>query len=329
MGYTRTGYFDNMTGISPPMQDVYRRILQVAEVDVAVMLLGESGTGKELAARSIHRRSPRVDGPFIAVNTGAIAPQLVHSELFGHVKGAFTGAYTSRKGRFELADGGTLFLDEISTMPEETQVVLLRVLEGQRIWKVGGKRSKRIDVRLICASNESLLQDMEAGRLSIREDLFHRLNVFVIQLPPLREHTEDIPLLVEEFIQMYNVQFDKEAKDISPETLQALKGYMWPGNVRELKNVIQRAVILCTDQITLKELPDRIRPASFEANDRIEIEVGASMKEIERIVIERTLRKMGGNKKETAKVLGISRKALYDKIARYSIALPSKPNGNP
>ena len=301
------------------MQEVYRKILQVAEVDIAVMLLGESGTGKELAARSIHRRSPRADGPFVPVNTGAIAPQLVHSELFGHVKGAFTGAYTSRKGKFELADGGTLFLDEISTMPEETQVALLRGLENRTIQRVGGKRFKRVDVRLICASNEDLLQDMEAGRLRIREDLFHRLNVFVIYLPPLRERIEDIPLLIEEFIQMYNAQFDKQVRGISPEALQALKGYMWPGNVRELKNVIQRAVVLSTDWITLKELPDRIRPASSDVSDRIEIEVGSSMKEVERIVIERTLQHMGGNKKETAKVLGISRKALYDKIARYGI----------
>ncbi len=302
------------------MQEVYQKILQVAEVDVAVMLLGESGTGKELAARSIHRRSPRADRPFVPVNTGAISPQLVHSELFGHVKGAFTGAYESRKGKFELADGGTLFLDEISTMPEETQVALLRVLDSRTIQRVGGKRFKRVDVRLICASNEDLLQDMEVGQLSIREDLFHRLNVFVIQLPPLRKRIKDIPLLAEEFLRMYNARFDKQVGEVSPEALQALKGYTWPGNVRELKNVIQRAVILSSNQITLKELPDRIRPDFSEVSDRIEIKVGSSMEEVERLVIERTLRHMEGNKKETAKVLGISRKTLYDKIARYGIA---------
>ena len=316
----RAGHLDNTIGVSSPMQEVYRKILQVAEVHVAVMLLGESGTGKELAARSIHRRSPRADGPFVPVNTGAIAPQLVHSELFGHVKGAFTGAYESRKGKFELADGGTLFLDEISTMPEETQVALLRVLDSRTIQRVGGKRFKRVDVRLICASNEDLLQDMEVGQLSIREDLFHRLNVFVIQLPPLRKRIKDIPLLAEEFLRMYNARFDKQVGEVSPEALQALKGYTWPGNVRELKNVIQRAVILSSNQITLKELPDRIRPDFSEVSDRIEIKVGSSMEEVERLVIERTLRHMEGNKKETAKVLGISRKTLYDKIARYGIA---------
>lgn len=233
--------FDDMIGASAPMQAVYRSIRQVAEVDMPVLILGESGTGKELVAHSIHRRSPRAQGPFVPVHTGAIP---IRRELCGHMKGAFAGAHGTRKGRFEQAQGGTLFLDEISAMGEETQAALLRVLETQQIQRVGGERLRRVDIRLICASNENLVGDLEAGTLGLREDLFDRLNVFVIRLPALRERVADIPLLVEAFIGAYAERLGAKVGAITSEALEALKRYGWPGNVRELKNVIQQAVLL-------------------------------------------------------------------------------------
>lgn len=310
---------DDLIGGSKPMLDVYDKIRIVANTDVAVLLLGESGTGKELAARSIHRRSSRADGPFVPVNTGAISPDLVYSELFGHVKGAFTGAFENRKGRFEQADGGTLFLDEIGTMEKRTQIAFLRVLESNIVRPVGGKRNRKVDSRLICASNLDLLDDMAQGVLTIREDLFHRLNVFVIQFPPLDERMEDIPLLAEAFVEMYEDKFDKELDGLTPEALDALKRYSWPGNVRELKNAIQRAVLVADSSVTFADLPERIRRFG-DTEEILRIPVGSSIKTIERIAIEETLKHTDGNKKNAAQLLGISRKTLYDKIHRYNIS---------
>ena len=315
----RAARFDTLTGTSQRMLEIYEKIRVVADTNVPVLLLGESGTGKELVARATHRRSERADGPFVAVNTGAISPELVYSELFGHVKGAFTGAFESRKGRFEQAEGGTLFLDEIGTMEERTQVALLRVLESHAVQRVGGKRNRRVDVRLICASNEDLLQDMEKGRLTIREDLFHRLNVFIIQLPPLRERVEDLPLLAEEFLRMYADRFEKELDGFTPDALDALGEYSWPGNVRELKNAIQRAALLAEGMVTLGDLPERIQRFGDTARV-IRIPLGSSMQAIEQTAIQETLRYTDGNKSKAAELLGITRKTLYDKIRRYDIS---------
>jgi len=308
---------DKLVGRSRPMQKVYRQIRLSSSADVHVLLTGESGTGKELVARSIHSQSDRSTGEFIAVNTGAIEPNLIASELFGHVKGAFTGARSSRKGMFEMAHGGTLFLDELSTMDEQTQISLLRVLDEKVITKVGGSREIRVDVRITAATNASLEDEVEAGRF--REDLYHRLNVFTIHVPSLRERKSDIKVLSEFFLTQFSHKFGKTAKMISKEALKLLREYDWPGNVRELKNSIQRAVLLCdSETITSEVLPDRLK-LKPSANDQISLKVGATLADAERALIIATLSHFNGNKKETARALGISRKSLYNKIRKYDI----------
>src|SRR2546426_2059728 len=232
--------FDELVGQHPEMQKLYRLISQVARTTTTVVITGESGTGKELIARAIHRQGPRRDKPFVAVNPAALSDSLVESELFGHEKGAFTGAYQRKLGRFELAQGGTLFLDEISSLKPELQAKLLRVLQEREIERVGGTRSIRIDARIIVATNTDLKQAVAQG--TFREDLYYRLNVMPITVPPLRERREDIPLLVPHFIRRYNQAFNKRVEGLAPEALSVLGEYSWPGNVRELQNVIERLV---------------------------------------------------------------------------------------
>ncbi len=249
--------FHNIVGKSEPMQRVYALIRKVAPTKATVLITGESGTGKELIARAIHFNSPRKTGPFISVNCGALPENLLESELFGHERGAFTGAVGLRKGRFELAHGGTLFLDEISEMSPPLQVKLLRALQEMRFERVGGTETLHVDVRVVAASNRNLKEEVAAGRF--RSDLFFRLNVVHVQLPSLRERPSDIPLLAQHFLRKYEKQTGREGLRFRPETLRALLDYSWPGNVRELENVVERAVILCPhEEITLEDLPAEI-----------------------------------------------------------------------
>ena len=311
--------FEEMYGESPPMQEVFRQIRQAASTDMPVLLVGETGTGKELAARAIHRNSDRRDGPYIPVNAGAIPKELVASELFGHEKGAFTGAGERSKGKFELARDGTLFLDEIGSVDEKVQVSLLRIIEQKRVYRLGGNRGIATNARLVAASNESLFDAIEQGQF--REDLFYRLNVFRITLPPLRDRREDIPLLIDEFLKRYNGDFDKDIVGISPECLSVMQAYDWPGNVRELKNVVQRAVLVCSGDVILREhLPSRFQKVKGRPPHRgVIFEIGTTLDQMEREMIVRTLAAAKNNRKHTAEILGISRRALYNKLRKHGI----------
>ena len=246
-----------LIGSGPAMQDVYRLTRQVARSNASVLLLGETGTGKELIANAIHRLSPRGSGPFVRVNCGALAENLLESELFGHVRGAFTGAIDNRIGRFEAAHTGTVFLDEVNSTTPKLQVKLLRVLQEHEFERVGDTQTIRVDTRVIAASNRDLPEEVEAGRF--REDLYYRLNVVTIYLPPLRERREDIPELVAHFIRIYNRENDRDVPRIEPEAMQALVDYDWPGNVRELQNYIERAIVLAPgSELTRDLLPEAI-----------------------------------------------------------------------
>ncbi|NQT53859.1 sigma-54-dependent Fis family transcriptional regulator [bacterium] len=309
--------FEKLVGESQPMQGVYRQIRQAGATDVPVLLLGETGTGKDLVAQAIHNQSARSDGPFMAVNLGAMPMELVASELFGYERGAFTGAREAHPGRFEQTHGGTILLDEIGTADEKVQVSLLRLIEKKRFHRLGARRERKTDVRVIAASNEDLEESVRRGRF--REDLFFRLDVFRITLPALRDRAPDIPLLVDEFLRRYNEQFDKRVIGVAPECLALLERYEWPGNVRELKNVVQRAVLVCEGETVLAEhLPPRFRPAR-RARIKVAFEVGTPLAEVEREMIVRTLEETGNNKKRAAELLGISRRALYNKLRKHQI----------
>ncbi len=309
--------FEQIVGQSEPMQRVYRQIRQAAATDVPVLLIGETGTGKDLVARSIHRRSNRSDGPFRAVNLGAVPKDLVASELFGHEKGAFTGATEKRKGEFELAHDGTIFLDEIASVNEKVQVSLLRLLESKEFQRLGGARTIETNARLVAASNQDLAEEVDEDEF--REDLYYRLDVFRISLPPLRERRSDIPLLIEEFVQRYNKQFDRDVRGISPECVGLLENHEWPGNVRELKNAVQRAVLVCDGSVLLPEnLPPRFREEKT-VRPTITVEVGTSLEEMEREMIIRTLEHTRDNRSKAARMLDISRRTLYNKLEKYRI----------
>ncbi len=243
----KTSMFEEIVGASPALQAVLSRVAKVAPTDSTVLITGETGTGKELVARAIHKRSPRASRAFVSVNCAAVPPALIASELFGHEKGAFTGAAQRRLGRFELAEGGTLFLDEVGELPAETQVALLRVLQEREFERVGGTHAIRADVRVIAAANRDLQSSIAAG--AFRSDLFYRLNVFPIEMPPLRDRKEDIPLLVEYFVDRYARKAGKKIRSVSKRTLDLLQAYPWPGNIRELQNVIERSVIVCETAI--------------------------------------------------------------------------------
>jgi DNA-binding NtrC family response regulator len=309
--------FDGMHARSRAMQEVFERIRLAAETDTTVLIVGESGTGKELVARSIHQRSKQAAGPFVAVHTGAIPQELIQSELFGHEKGAFTGAVENKPGKFELAEGGTLFLDEISTMDERTQVNLLRVLESFHYARVGGKKEREANVRVVAASNRDLEGMVKAGQF--REDLYYRLAIFTVKLPSLRDRSEDIPLLAGEFLREFATRYEKPVTSIPAETQRLLSAYGWPGNVRELRNVIEQAVLLArTNSLDPLLLPQMLHrgPSRQEV---IKIPIGTTMDQIEREVILKTLEANGGNKTATAEVLGISRRSIYNKLALYGL----------
>lgn len=311
--------FEEMFGQSRVMQDVFRQIRQAAATDIPVLLVGETGTGKELAARAIHRHSDRRDGPYIPVNAGAIPSELVASELFGHEKGAFTGAGERSKGKFELARDGTLFLDEIGAVDQKVQVSLLRIIEQRKFHRLGANRAISTNARLVTASNENLFEAVDQGRF--REDLLYRLDVFRIPLPPLRDRREDIYLLIDEFVKRYNEEFDKTIVGISPECINVMQAYDWPGNVRELKNVIQRAVLICNGDVLLREhLPSRFQKVKGRSTHKgVTFQIGTTLDQMEREMILRTLAAAKNNRKQSAEILGISRRALYNKLRKHGI----------
>ncbi|MHC4163270.1 MAG: sigma-54-dependent transcriptional regulator [Planctomycetota bacterium] len=299
-------------GRAPVFREALAVVEQVAPVKSTVLLTGESGTGKEVFAHAIHRLSPRKDGALIKVHCAALAEGLLETELFGHEKGAYTGAVSSRKGRFELADGGTLFLDEIGEIPHATQVKLLRVLQDGEFERVGGNDTIRVDVRLIAATNADLNRAVAEGRF--REDLFYRLNVITIEIPPLRARHEDIPLLVQHFTEKTAKHSGKRVKGITPEALDRLMAAEWPGNVRELENVIERAVVLATgDLITEADIP-QADEGKDPLVEEISFRVGQALADLEREAIQRTLRAVGGDKDAAAKILGIGVATLYRRL---------------
>jgi DNA-binding NtrC family response regulator len=315
--------FEGMLGVSLSMQEVFQRILEAASEDISVLITGETGTGKDMVASAIHRTSRRKNGPYIPVNTGAIPTELVASELFGHDKGAYTGALENARGRFEEAHEGTIFLDEISTINEKAQVSLLRVLETKTFRRVGGDKDIRTDVRVIAATNENLEEAVKQRRF--REDLFYRLDVFHIHVPALRERPGGIALLANHFVPHYNSVYKKKVRTIAPETWRCLRAYSWPGNVRELKNVIQRAVLMAKgEELSPEVLPLRIQAASSSkevtAHARAyPIHAGMTLDAVEKEFVLMTLALTKGNKKEAAETLGISRRALYDKLKKHGL----------
>jgi DNA-binding NtrC family response regulator len=309
-------HFHQLVGQSKPMQQVYRKIKEVVPTDIPVLIVGDSGTGKEMVAQAIHELSERKNAPFIAVNTGAIPRELIASELFGHLKGAFTGAIADKKGKFEEANEGTLFLDEIGTMSPEVQISLLRVLENQVIERVGSNRSIKVDVRIITATNDDLEKLIEENKF--REDLYYRLNVFAIEIPPLRERPADIGYLANYYREMFNLELGKKVGEITSPAMDALKSYHWPGNVRELRNIILRGVLTANERIDVRHLPSNIiKPGLAQVN--ITFKPGIALSEVEKTMIIQTLKAVRGNKLKAASILGISRRSLYNKLEEYNI----------
>ncbi len=311
--------FQNIIGRSPAMEKVFETLSLVAPSDATVLINGESGTGKELIAGALHHNSKRKEKPFIKVNCAALHENLLESELFGHEKGAFTGADSLRKGRFELANKGTLFLDEIGDMAAQTQAKILRVLQEGELERLGSSETIQVDVRLVAATNRDLNEMVKKG--TFRQDLFFRLSVVPIELPPLRQRTEDIPALADFFLKRYAKKNQKDIKGFHPQALMLLARYSWPGNIRELENSIERAVILCLgEQITPKELPPQMVPDDFETVETpVSAQGGLSLKDVEREAIRTTLEQTDGNKSRTAKVLGIARQTLLNKIKEYGL----------
>ena len=319
----RSGRLKELVGRSPSMLEIYRLIEQFAASDAPVLITGESGTGKEVAARTIHRLSRRAPESLVAVNCAAIPENLLESEMFGHERGAFTGATTARAGCFELAHGGTLFLDEIAQMPPALQSKLLRVLEDGQLRRVGSSREIQVDVRVVAATNAAVDQLLASG--AFREDLYYRLNVLTLHLPPLRDRQEDIPLLAERFLTSFAEREGKAITGFAPETLALLLQHPWPGNGRELRNVVERAVILSqSGEIQPQHLPSGLRGARAEneappsdTGDVVHLPVGTRIEDAEKALILRTLESCEGNKTRAASILGISVKTLYTKLHQY------------
>ncbi len=308
--------FENILGTSAAMQEVFDTIRQAAPTRATVLIQGESGTGKELVARALHQCSPRAQGPFIPVHCAALAPTLLESELFGHEKGAFTGAVERRRGRFEMADGGTLFLDEIGEIDPTLQVKILRVLEERKFERVGGTETLHVDVRLVAATNRDLKKMVEEGKF--REDLFYRLFVVNLTLPPLRERDGDIVLLAQHYLKALAAEHGKKASGITPDAMDLLSAYPWPGNVRELRNVIERMVVLGSgEKLTVRDLPPSFRLAAGRAESAAR--PGSALRDAERQLIEEALRKNKGSRTKAAQDLGISRRTLHRKINEFGL----------
>jgi two-component system nitrogen regulation response regulator NtrX len=317
-----------LIGDSPPMRELRQEIALAAPTNGRVLIFGENGTGKELVARSIHSQSLRRTAKFVEVNCAAIPEELIESELFGHVKGAFTGALTDKNGKFEAADGGTLFLDEVGDMSLKTQAKVLRVLQEQKFEPVGGTDSIEIDCRVIAATNKNLEEEIGAGRF--RDDLFFRLNVIPFQMPPLRERREDIPALARHFVTEFSEENGKRNKEIAPSALERLVAYHWPGNVRELKNIIERLVIMVpSDRVEAKDLPP---PLQQNGSARFDLlgdfpSLAAAREACESQYIQRKLRENAGNVSKTAEALKLERSNLYRKMKSYGIAPPKSEEG--
>jgi two-component system, NtrC family, response regulator AtoC len=314
---------ENIVGNAPVMRQLFEIIRQAAPTQATVLLQGESGTGKELVAHTIHRLSPRVKGPFVAVQCAALSPTLLESELFGHEKGAFTGAVAQRHGRFELADGGTLFLDEISEIDASVQVKLLRVLEERRFERVGGQETIEVDIRLIAATNKDLKMLVQEGKF--REDLFFRLDVVNIVLPPLRERLEDIPLLCDHFLRQFSTENDKDIAGITADAVNILSSYSWPGNVRELRNTIEKMLVLSrSNKLTARDVPANIKDAvrtspapSAQDGKHGTVLAAGSIADAEKMMILSALKKHNNNRTKAAVDLGISRRTLHRKLKEY------------
>jgi len=313
---------ENIIGRSRPMKALIDMMAMVAPSEATVLITGESGTGKELIAKSIHHNNPRKDRPLVVVNCAALTETLLESELFGHEKGAFTGADKRREGRFKQADKGTIFLDEIGETSAAMQAKLLRVIQEREIQRIGGEETISVDVRILAATNRNLEAEVKEGRF--REDLFYRLNVVTLRIPPLRERLDDIPLLAQHFLEKHAKKNQKQVKGISPLAMDMLLKYAWPGNIRELENVIERAVILLPDEhVTEKELPTTVTENYAQENNWVSPSAPAAvnrpLEEIEKEAILATLEDSGGNKSETARRLGINRKTLHKKLKEYDI----------
>ncbi len=317
------GRFDrrNIIGRSAPMERLLETVAQVAPSEATVLIVGESGTGKELIAGAIHHNSHRKEGPLVKMNCAAVTETLLESELFGHEKGAFTGAFKRKEGRFVQAEGGTLFLDEVSEMSLAMQAKLLRVLQEREITRVGGEAPLKVDVRLVAATNKDLMQEIEAGRF--REDLFYRLNVVTLKVPPLRERHEDIPLLAQHFLTEFARKNQKPVKGFTPQAMDRLLKYDWPGNVRELMNAVERAVVLSRSDylgdeefvLVFRAKPDEERSKQVEAKGPASL----PLEEVEKTTILNTLDAAGGNKSEAARRLGITRRTLHKKLKKYGL----------
>lgn len=306
--------FESIIGKSAEMQRIFQMVRKAADSKASVLITGESGTGKELIANALHNLSPRKSNPFIKVHCAALSETLLESELFGHEKGAFTGAAARKRGRFELANTGTIFLDEIGEINQNVQIKILRVLQDKRFERVGGEETLEVDVRVIAATNRNLEEEIAQGRF--REDLFYRLNVVHIQVPPLRDRKDDIPLMLNAFLDEFNRENNKSITGFDSRSRSALYKYDWPGNIRQLRNCVESAVVMCSgNEITLEDLPPTVRGAA-ELNV-IQVPVGITMAEAEKIIIQQNLASNQGNKSKTADILGIGRKTLHRKLEEY------------
>jgi two-component system response regulator HydG len=315
-------HFDrqNIIGRSPAMVTLLETVAQVASSEATVLIMGDSGTGKEMIAGAIHYNSTRKEGPFVKINCAAITETLLESELFGHEKGAFTGAHRRKEGRFRLAHGGSIFLDEISEMSLSMQVKVLRVLQEREITRVGGEEVIHVDVRVIAATNKDLLEEIQAGRF--REDLFYRLNVVTLNVPALKDRKQDIPLLAQHFLTTFSEKNKKEMKGITPQAMDRMLKHDWPGNVRELMNAVERGVVLSTSEyLDEKELPFLPKEATSgdQAGSEVAIPADLPLEEVEKASILKTLEAAGGNKSEASRRLGITRRTLHKKLKKYGV----------
>jgi two-component system, NtrC family, response regulator AtoC len=308
---------ENIIGESSAMQPVFETVRQVAPARTTVLIAGETGTGKELIAKAIHNLSPRKAGPYIAVHAAALPSTLLESELFGHEKGAFTGAIERRIGRFELADGGTLFLDEVGELEPLMQVKLLRVLEERAFERVGGTKTLQVDVRLVAATNRDLKKLVKDGKF--RDDLFYRLSVVAVDLPPLRDRREDIPLLVKAFLDEFSRESGKRVRELTPEALNLLMAYDWPGNVRELRNAVEQMVVLAHgERLTARDVPSPVRGGADLTKISV-VRAGMTVEEAERQLIIQALKETDGNRTKAAQKIGISRRTLHRKLKEYGL----------
>jgi len=314
--------FEGVVGDSPQMLEVIEKLKRIAPTNASVLIHGETGTGKELVAQAIHQNSPRKNKPFVALNCAALSENILESELFGHVKGAFTDASTDRVGKFEYAHGGTMFLDEVGDMPMATQIKLLRVLENGEITRVGSNDPIKVNVRILSATNRSLEDAIEAG--TFRNDLYHRLKVVTIRLPTLRERSQDAPILIDHFIKLFARKHGKQVKGVAPAARRRLLAFDWPGNVRQLRNAVESMVVVDYDGLLdvddlPEELADRAEPSGEAAASSLAALIGQPLDEVEKLFIVETLRATGGNREEAARLLGIGERTLYRKLKEYKL----------